>query len=179
MYLYALLTVDGQRGAVFGELIMMNNWQRYTNKKLFHARLLMDAWEEADDVAGPAFREACLNATVQAYWSLLAEIMTNYRLSVNQLPSLDEAVNSARHRGVVSSELQYIERLERSDSWLSALLKEHVECSAPIQHKRVDHNEVPLFSVNSIRLDQTEGFLSVLESLKELVTYSRNFSFEW
>ncbi len=158
---------------------MTNNWQGYTNKMLFHSRLLLDAWEEADDLAKPSFREACLNAMVQAYRSLIAEIMTNYRLPVNQLPSLDEAMNSVHYKGEVSSELQYIERLEQQDSWLSALLKNHLECSMPIQRKSLDCNEIPLFSINSVRLDQMEGFLSVLDSLKELVTYSRNFSLEW
>ncbi|WP_422462857.1 DUF6586 family protein [Endozoicomonas sp. ALB115] len=158
---------------------MTNNWQGYTNKMLFHARLLLDAWEDADDLAKSAFREACLNAMVQAYRSLLAEIMTNYRLPVNQLPSLDEAMNSVHHKGEVSTELQYIERLEQHDSWLSALLKSHQDCAMPIQRKSVERNEIPLFNANSVRFDQSEGFLSVLESLKELVTYSRNFSLEW
>ncbi len=158
---------------------MTNNWQGYTNKMLFHSRLLMEAWEDADELAKPAFREACLNAMVQAYQSLLAEIMTSYRLPVNQLPTLDEAINSVHHKGEVSSELQYIERLEQHDSWLSALLKNHQECSMPIQRKGIDRNEIPLFNANSVRLDQPEGFLSVLRFLKELVTYSRNFSLEW
>lgn len=158
---------------------MTNNWQGYTNKMLFHSRLLMEAWEDADDLAKPAFREACLNTMVQAYRSLLAEIMTNYRLPVNQLPSLDEAMNSAHYKGEVSSELQYIERLEQHDTWLSALLKNHQECSMPIQRKGIDRNEIPLFNENTIRLDRPENFLSVLGSLKELVTYSRNYSLEW
>ncbi|WP_175404513.1 hypothetical protein, partial [Endozoicomonas atrinae] len=80
---------------------------------------------------------------------------------------------------IPSTELQYIERLEQHDSWLSALLKSHQDCSMPIQRKSVDRNEIPLFNANSVRFDQSEGFLSVLESLKELVTYSRNFSLEW
>lgn len=158
---------------------MANNWQGYTNKRLFHSRLLMEAWEAADDLAKPVFREACLNAMVQAYQSLLAEIMTNYRLPVNQLPSLDEAINSVHQKGELSSELQYIERLEQQDGWLSALLRSHQECSMPIQRKGIDYNEIPLFSVSCVCLNEPEGFRSVLESLKELVDYSRNLSLEW
>ena len=158
---------------------MTNNWQGYTNKMLFHSRLLMEAWESADDITKPAFREACLNAMVQAYHSLLAEIMINHRLPVTQLPSLDEAMNSVHQKGEVSSELNYIERLEQQDSWLAALLKSHQECSMPIERKGIDRNEIPLFNENSIRYDLPGNLLSALESLKELVTYSRNFSLEW
>nr|MDT0253313.1 hypothetical protein [Endozoicomonas sp.] len=68
---------------------------------------------------------------------------------------------------------------EQHDSWLSALLKNHQECSMPIQRKSIDRNEIPLFNANTIRLDEPESFLSVLGSLKELVAYSRNFSLEW
>ena len=159
---------------------MTNNWQGYTNKMLFHARLLMDAWIDADVVAKPAFREACLNAMVLAHRSLLAEIMSNYRLTVTRLPSLDEAVSALSHKGEASSELGYIEQLMQQESWLSSLLKAHQECMRPAQ--AVSHADRMMIPVNLVchgSLGDAESAGKVLESLKELVIYSRNFSLEW
>ncbi|MGB1272274.1 MAG: DUF6586 family protein [Endozoicomonas sp.] len=159
---------------------MTNNWQGFTNKMLFHSRLLMEAWKEADEVAGPAFREACLGAMVQAYRSLLAEIMTNYRLSVSQPPTLDEAINSIHLKGEVSSELQYIEQLEQHESWLSSLLRSHQECLMPTQRKVLERfSGIPLVSASAMDLELPDSAASILVSLKELVIYSRNFSLEW
>ncbi|MGB0360199.1 MAG: DUF6586 family protein [Endozoicomonas sp.] len=158
---------------------MINNWQGYTNKMLFHSRLLIEAWESADEIAKPAFHGACLNAMIQAYHSLLAEIMTNHRLPVMRLPSLTDAINGVHEKGEVSSELNYIEHLGQNDSWLAVLLKSHEECLMPVAQKRVDRNEIPVFNENSIRYDLPGTLLSALESLKELVAYSRNFSLEW
>lgn len=155
---------------------MTSNWQGHTNKMLFHARLLMDAWTDADAVAKPAFREACLNNMVLAHRSLLAEIMSNHRMSVSRLPSLEEAVAALSHKGESSSELGYIEQLLQQESWLSALLKAHQECMAP-QHQ--DRQSIPVAHTGSVRLNDPEAAAKVLDSLKELVTYSRNFSLEW
>ena len=158
---------------------MTNNWQGYTNKMLFHARLLMDAWIDADAVGKPAFREACLNAMALAHRSLLAEIMSNYRLTVTRLPSLDDAVSALSHKGEASSELGYIEQLMQQESWLSSLLKAHQECMSPAQSKNSDRMMIPITPVGHSNLGDAESAGKVLESLKELVTYSRNFSLEW
>lgn len=158
---------------------MTNNWQGYTNKMLFHARLLMDAWVDADVVGKPAFREACLNAMALAHRSLLAEIMSNYRLTVTRLPSLDEAVSALSHKGEASSELGYIEQLMQQESWLSSLLKAHQECMRPAQPRNPDRMMIPITPIGHGNLADAESAGKVLESLKELVTYSRNFSLEW
>ena len=164
---------------------MISNWQGYTNKMLFHSRLLLDAWVDAEDATKPAFREACLNTMVQAYHSLLAEIMTNYQLSVSRLPTMDDAVAAFSHKGERSSELGYIEQLKQQDSWLSSLLKAHQECMQPSQRGSSERGTfersamIPLSNAGQINLQEAESVTKVLESLKELVTYSRNFSLEW
>ena len=154
---------------------MTSNWQGYTNKMLFHSRLLLEAWNEAEDMAKPAFREACLNTMVQAYSSLLAEIMSNYQLPVSRLPDMDEASTAFSHKRESSSELNYIEQLLQQDSWLSALLKAHLESVQPTPSPT---HRIPVGS-GAFNLNDQEQVLQALESLKELVTYSRNFSLEW
>ncbi|OED42603.1 hypothetical protein ACH42_12060 [Endozoicomonas sp. (ex Bugula neritina AB1)] len=158
---------------------MAGNWQGYTNKMLFHSRLLLDAWVDAEIAAKPAFREACLNAMVQAYHSLLAEIMTNYQLSVSQLPTMDDAMTAFNHKGECSSELRYVEQLMQQDSWLSSLVKAHFECMHPAQRINAERSIIPLSPMGLDNLQETESVIKVLESLKELVSYSRNFSLEW
>ena len=108
------------------ESLMKNNWLGYTNKMLFHSRLLIDAFNRASDLEKPAFYEACLNTMVQAYRSLLAEIIANYLPNINQLPTLNEAIRLVNSEKREVNEIQYIERLEGENSWLSALLKSHL-----------------------------------------------------
>lgn len=158
---------------------MTSNWQGYTNKRLFHARLLLDSWRDADAVAKPAYRESCLNAMVMAHRSLLAEIMNNYQLLVTELPSLDEAVSALSHKDEASSELGYMEQLIQQDSWLSALLKAYQECMMPQCSQTSERMMIPLTHSGSTNMNDEESAGKVLESLKELVTYSRNFSLEW
>ena len=158
---------------------MTMNWQGYTNKMLFHSRLLLDAWENAESIAQPAFREASLNALMQAYRSLLAEIMSNYQLTVSALPSMDDAVAAFSHKDEISSELNYIEQLLQQDSWLSSLHKAHLECSRPAQRSVSEQMTIPLTTPGQFNLQEIDSACRVLESLKELVTYNRNFSLEW
>ena len=158
---------------------MTSNWQGYTNKMLFHSRLLLDAWVDAEEVAKPAFREACIKTMVQAYQSLLAEIMTNYQLSVNRLPNMDDALAAFGYKGERSSELSYIEQLMQQDSWLSSLIKAQGECMQPISRATANQMRIPLSQLGQLNLQETDAVVRVLESLKELVTYNRNFSLEW
>ena len=157
---------------------MANNWQGYTNKMLFHSRVLLESWENADELSGSVFREACLAAMVQAYGSLLAEVVSNHRISIDQLPSLEEALQQVKKKGEVSSELDYIERLEQQNTWLSAMLHSAEGCTLVVneQHRQ---QQIPLLDSTAICYDDPESLTKALESLKELVAYCRNFSLEW
>ncbi len=58
---------------------MSGQWQRVTNKMLYHARTYLKAWEASEGGEVQVFREASIISLATAYRSLLAEVLESYQ----------------------------------------------------------------------------------------------------
>ena len=159
---------------------MTDNWQRFTNKMLFYSGIQLEAWKNNDVPSAGAFREACINSMILTYQSLLAEILVVYQIQVKRLPDMSDAWGLIQQKQEASSELSYIRQLEQKPGWLLSLKKAHEESLSPDGHLPGHRSrELLLRDVDECPLARAVDAEPVLTSLKELVTYSRNYSFEW
>ncbi len=110
---------------------MTDNWQRFTNKMLYHAQVQLETWKKTEGPAESVFREACIHNMVFTYQSLLAEILAVYQIPVKKLPDLNDALALLYQKHEISSELAYIQQLEKKPGWLLALKKAYSESLSP------------------------------------------------
>ncbi len=160
----------------------MDDWQRFTNKMLFHARTHLQLWEQQEDTMVSVFRDACLHSMVKAYQSLLAEILVVYQIRVSHLPDLNEACLLLGQKQQISSEFTYMQQLEHKQDWLWNLQQAHHESLAPTFGEStgdVKKGELSLKSVDESLLTNLVDMQCVYKALVELVAYSRNYSLEW
>ncbi|WP_257255008.1 MULTISPECIES: DUF6586 family protein [unclassified Endozoicomonas] len=164
---------------------MSEQWRAYTNKKLHYARLQLGTWERAEPFEQEAFREAFLLHARQAYFSMLAEILSPYGHQLSRLMSLEEAYNLVSEQEGDVSELEQLKQLELSDSWLADLLKAYGEISLLDDDIQSYSNKINTAMIASDSAGSTRGVKtpesakSILASLKELVGHFRNFNLEW
>ncbi|MRI34197.1 hypothetical protein EOPP23_14480 [Endozoicomonas sp. OPT23] len=162
---------------------MSSSWQSITNKKLHNARLQLDAWESAESMAYQGFREGFLFQCKLAYQSLLSEIVNSYGISDTAVRNLHEAGELIKSKDTVSSELEQLQQLENTDSWLSTLLSEigKLEALSLSEFQPIQYQASLLASdaVTSDDIKSIEQAQHSLKAMKELVTHFRNFNLEW
>ncbi|WP_330925303.1 DUF6586 family protein [Candidatus Sororendozoicomonas aggregata] len=160
----------------------MDDWRRFTNKMLFHARTHLQLWQQHEDTMACVFRDACLHSMSKAYQSLLAEILVVYQVRVSHLPDLNEASLLLQKKQKISSELTYLQELEQKQGWLSDLQRAYHESLLPAFGESgagINRGGLSLKIVDESLLTTVVDMKRVYEALVEFVTYSRNYSLEW
>lgn len=159
----------------------MDSWQSMTNKMLFYAGIQLKLWKHGHAPSIAAFRDASINSMVLAYQSLLAEILSMYKVQVESLPDMENAWALIKQAKVTSSELSYIRQLEQqASSWLNMLQAAHSDSLVPsMKAPNDDANQLILRDVENYPLVNASDGERVFILLKELVNYSRNYSLEW
>ena len=157
-------------------------WQAYTNKKLYYARLQLDAWERSESFEQEAYREAFLVHAFQAYASMLAEVLLPYGVKLSKLVSLEEARRLIREREGIA-EFEQLKQLQQSDSWLIRLQHaygqlSYLEDDTPSTSGRINAVMIASSGEPTGRVKTPEGARNILSSLKCLVKHFREFNQE-
>ncbi len=158
----------------------MHSWQGYTNKMLFHARVQLDAWDLAEESAGPAFRDACIQSIAAAFRSMLAEVIGHHSQTVEKLPVVEDLVIRLEQIDILSSEAAHLIQLTRTDTWLSSLLAFSASLYLiDASQWSVKSQTIPLRESSAIDFMNPDSVRTVLKQMKDLVSFSRNYSLEW
>lgn len=164
---------------------MSSDWSVNTNRRLHFARLQLDAWDQADDLEAPAFRDGFILQLQLAWRSMLAEILGSYGITVATLPDFSQAQELMATKVQSSSELQQVESMLKQ-SWLKQLDDSWLKLFVPYQadSQNTENGDlIQMVSLGDQSLNNTaltpEAGRECINRLKNLVGHFRNFNLEW
>ncbi len=166
-----------------------------TNQKLYFCRLHLDQLKSAEHSAGwskhalvESYMESVLFHLACAYSSFLREIAEVYRISPENVDTLEQLEQALSDQGLEAPEAKELVQLASSDSWLSQLLAAYQACwtaEEREQAQRSPHASLSEIHVVQVNPDHTEE-CEVIEQLeqwlvafRELVERHRESMKEW
>ncbi|MDH2436098.1 hypothetical protein QCD60_26560 [Pokkaliibacter sp. MBI-7] len=165
-----------------------------TNKKLYFARLHLDALVQAGNSTSwdkhaliESFHESVLFHLYGAYHAFLREIAQGYKLPAEQVRSALDLHDLLEQRGYEGPEYAYIQQLlGESDSWLSMLIAEYQGCWRAVDKAATDQpsssSEIHIVQLSANHAEdgyRYEQLATWLQALKALVEQGREQLAEW